>query len=91
MQLISMTKPVYPAEAKAQGIEGLVRVNVLIDPKGTVTEAIEVSGPQLLRAAALEAIRQWRYKPPGVPARVTANVNYKLACKEKSPEAKPTS
>lgn len=54
----------YPAEAKAKGIEGPVVMDVLIDSEGKVREAKLVSGPGGgLNEAALEAIRNFRFKP----------------------------
>jgi len=56
--------PVYPAEAKAAGIEGRVDVDLTINTEGRVTDARVVHSVPGLDAAALAAVRQWEFKPP---------------------------
>ncbi len=63
---ISDVKPVYPEEALKQGIQGVVIVEATIDEKGDVVAARALPGknPQpLLEAAALTAVRQWKFEP----------------------------
>ena len=55
--------PVYPPEAKANKIQGTVLLHVRIDKEGRVEKAEVVNGHPLLSQAALDAVRQWRYKP----------------------------
>ena len=55
--------PEYPAEAIAAGVEGEVTVRALVGPRGNVIDASVVSGPPLLREAALDAVGRWRYRP----------------------------
>jgi periplasmic protein TonB len=62
-KLISSTPPTYPVLAKAQHVEGNVRVDALVDEHGHVSVAKVVSGPTLLHQAAMDAIRQWKYEP----------------------------
>jgi TonB family protein len=81
--LISTVPPRYPSDAKARGIQGIVTIRVLVDKEGRVKSADVVSGDPLLRQAALDAVRQWRYKPStlgGAPAEaeVTANVSFTM-------------
>jgi TonB family protein len=61
-KLISQVHPVYPAEAKAQGIEGLVRLQAILGKDGKVEQLTVLEGPPVLAAAALEAVRQWQYQ-----------------------------
>ena len=81
--LIARVPPLYPLSAKARGIEGVVVIRVLIDKEGRVKRADVLNGDPLLTQAALDAVRQWRYKPStlgGAPAEaeVTANVVFTL-------------
>jgi len=81
--LLSPIRPVYPAIAKAAGISGTVVVEAVISRSGTVESLNVVSGPQMLRAAALDAIRTARYKPymlNGDPTEVqtTFTVNFRI-------------
>lgn len=58
----SRVQPVYPPAAKAAKVSGQVQVQVTINEKGEVADAQVISGPPLLRDAALEAARQWQFK-----------------------------
>jgi TonB family protein len=66
---VKKVQPPYPPAARAVGAQGAVQVQVLISETGDVIEATVVSGHQLLRAAALEAARQWRFQPTEVSAK----------------------
>jgi protein TonB len=57
--------PAYPAAAKRKGIQGLVLLRVEVDEGGEPlkVEVAETSGHALLDAAALDAVRRWRFEP----------------------------
>ena len=57
------TEPVYPEAAKAQNVHGVVNLLVTLDPQGRVVYAEVLSGPEVLRPAAIEAVKQWKYRP----------------------------
>ncbi|WP_334269808.1 energy transducer TonB [Edaphobacter sp. HDX4] len=81
--LLSPLHPVYPAIARATRTSGTVVVEALISKSGTVERLHVVSGPELLRTAALDAIRTARYRPfllNGDPTEVqtTITVNFTL-------------
>jgi TonB family protein len=81
VNLVEKVKPVYPASAKGSGIEGTVRINLTIGRDGRVREAEAISGHPQLVPAALDAVRQWVYKPTlidGQPAEVTTTVEVKF-------------
>lgn len=66
-------QPQYPPIAKAARAAGAVQVQVTISEEGRVIEAQVVSGHPLLRDAAVQAARQWLFKPTelsGVPVKV---------------------
>jgi TonB family protein len=70
---LNKVAPVYPAEAKAAGVSGKVQVQVTISEEGKVIEAIAISGPESLREAAVQAAKQWVFKPTkldGAPVKV---------------------
>ena len=54
--------PVYPPAAQAARIRGIVRLEVLIDRHGAVTQAKVISGPPELTQAARDAVMQWKYE-----------------------------
>ena len=61
--LIHRVEPRYPLIAKQLHIEGVVMVKAFISRDGVITRAVAESGPPLLVTVALEAVRQWRYRP----------------------------
>lgn len=70
----SKVVPPYPAAAKTARISGAVNVQVTIDESGRVISASAVSGPAILRQAAEQAARGWRFAPTtlsGQPVKVT--------------------
>ncbi len=68
-QVVKKAQPAYPAEARAAGVSGSVKVQVLISEKGHVIEATVLEGPEGLREAAIEAARQWVFKPATLSGR----------------------
>jgi len=81
--LLAPIQPVYPAIAKAAGISGTVVVEAIISKTGTIESLQVVSGPEMLRRAAIDAIRAARYRPfrlNGEPIEVqtTITVNFRL-------------
>jgi TonB family protein len=61
--LLYRVEPLYPREAKAHHIEGTVTIHLQIGTDGRVQNLRELSGPNLLVPAALEAAREWRFIP----------------------------
>jgi protein TonB len=62
-QLLVCVKPVYPPLAKAARISGVVELEAVIATSGRLAEIRVKSGHPLLVPAAVEAVRQWVYKP----------------------------
>lgn len=81
--LLAPIRPVYPAIARAAHVQGAVVVEAIISRTGTIESLHVVSGPLMLQAAALDAIRDARYRPyrlNGEPTEVqtTITVNFRL-------------
>ena len=79
----SRVDPIYPEDAKKQNLQGSVVLSAIISAEGTVEQLTAVSGPDVLKRAAIEAVRQWTYKPfelngKAVPVATTITVNFKL-------------
>jgi len=75
--LLSRVAPVYPEEAKRQGIQGTVKLHAVVDRNGLVKSAQPVSGPPILGVAVVKAVRQWRYtetKLAGQPVETEVDV-----------------
>jgi TonB family protein len=76
--IIQKLTPVYPAEAKANRVQGTVRFTVIIGKDGTVKSLTLVSGDPVLAQAAKDAVQKWVYKPTllnGDPVEVMTQVD----------------
>ena len=70
-------KPIYPAEALAAGVEGIVILEAIIAKDGSVQGAKVLRTIPVLEQAALEAVSQWQFTPTllnGVPVEVVMTV-----------------
>lgn len=80
--LIKRVKPVYPQAALAIHAQGAVQIEATVNKEGMVVNPKVLSGDSVLAQAALEAVRQWRYKPyylDGEPVEIKTQitVNFK--------------
>jgi protein TonB len=62
-KLLRKVIPVYPPLARSARISGVVRLIGTIAKDGTIQNLQLVSGHPMLAQAAMEAVRQWIYKP----------------------------
>jgi periplasmic protein TonB len=81
--LIAPIRPVYPSIARAAHVEGTVIVEAVISRSGTIESLHVLSGPMMLRSAAMDAIRAARYKPyrlngDAVDVQTTITVNFRM-------------
>lgn len=81
---IYQPKPEYPQIARSVHVQGTVRLEVVIGTDGAIQEVKLISGHPLLINSAINAVRQWRYKPTlltGQPVEVETevDVNFNLA------------
>jgi len=75
--LIYRVQPEYPALARQVRIQGLVVLRAIISRDGTIENLQALSGHPLLIPSALNAVRQWRYRPyvlNGEPVEVETEV-----------------
>jgi len=82
-KLIHQVTPIYPPLARQARISGVVRLEAIIDRTGVIQSLQVMSGHPLLVKAALEAVRQWVYRPTllnGEPVEVLTQieVHFKL-------------
>ena len=61
--LIYKVQPVYPPLARQARIQGSVLLRAIISRRGTIEDLSVISGHPMLVGAAIEAVRQWRYRP----------------------------
>jgi TonB family protein len=62
-RIVSRAKPLYPEEARLSGKQGMVVLDAIIAPEGTVKQLQPVSGDDLLMKSAEEAVRSWKFMP----------------------------
>jgi periplasmic protein TonB len=82
-QLIYKVTPLYPAIAVAVRAEGTVVLQAMISKSGTIENLRVVSGPPMLQQAAMDAVKQWRYRPyaldgQAVEVETTVNVVFSM-------------
>jgi TonB family protein len=61
-KIIRRSEPDYPELAAKMSLHGIVKIKALIARDGTVTALVCIGGHPVLAAAALEAVRTWRYE-----------------------------
>ena len=81
--LISKAPIVYPIDAKKAHVSGTVVLQATISTDGLIEDLQVVSGPEMLQQAALDSVRQWRYRPyllndAPVEVRTTINIIFTL-------------
>jgi protein TonB len=79
--LIHRVEPIYPSIAKQARIQGLVLLRATISKDGSIENLQLLSGHPMLARAAIEAVRQWRYRPyylNGDPVEVETQVTVKF-------------
>jgi periplasmic protein TonB len=82
--LVKRIQPAYPPLARQARIQGQVMLQAVISKDGSIENLRLISGHPMLAPAALEAVKQWRYKPymlNGEPVEVetTVMVNFTLS------------
>jgi TonB family protein len=81
--ILAKAVPIYPPDAKKAKIQGKVVLSVVISKAGNVEYVRVLSGPQELQQSAIDAVRQWTYKPyllngNAVEVKTTINIIYNL-------------
>ena len=74
--------PVYPQTARTVRMSGIVKVDVVVDEQGKVSEVQKTSGPQMLQRAASDAIKKWKFKPfthNGQPTKATGFISFNFS------------
>jgi len=90
--VISQVEPVYPELARQARIQGVVVLEAEISREGTVENLKVVTGHPLLTQAAIDAVKQWRYKPimlNGQPVPVVTTITVNFAFSAGGPRVNP--
>jgi periplasmic protein TonB len=75
--LVKRVDPEYPFEARRKRMHGSVVLHIVITKAGDVATVELVVGDPLFAAAAMDAVKQWKYKPyllDGIPIEVDTQV-----------------
>jgi protein TonB len=81
-KLLKRVEPAYPEAAKANGIQGTVALEIVVDTDGKVMETEVKKSVPLLDEAAVTAVSQWEYTRTllnGQPVEVVLTVTVKFA------------
>ncbi len=81
--LLYRVEPDYPEQARDQHIEGPVKLEIRINADGVVQQVRLVSGEEILGRAAIDAVKQWRFKPHAINGQfvemeTTITLNFRL-------------
>lgn len=79
--LVYQIDPEYPAEAREQGLAGIVTLEITIADTGFVRTAKVLSGSHLLARSAVQAVKKWVYEPAmvnGKPVSVTTSLEFQF-------------
>ncbi|MFZ0317694.1 MAG: energy transducer TonB [Candidatus Sulfotelmatobacter sp.] len=84
--IVSRVSPIYPPEARRARISGTVIMKAIINETGDVASLELISGHPMLAPAAMDAVKQWKYKPylvngKAVVVDTQVQVNFALAGK----------
>jgi len=76
-RIVTKVEPIYPEAARKAGLQGLVVMDAVIAPDGTVKRLRPVSGPDLLAQSATAAVKSWKFEPylsSGKPVEVETTI-----------------
>jgi TonB family protein len=84
-KLVKQVNPVYPEEARKNGVEGVVILEAKADEQGNVVDARVLRSAAGLDGAAVDAVKQWKYEPmiiDGKPRKVIFTVTVRFSLKD---------
>jgi TonB family protein len=88
LELIKKVKPDYPPAAAPDKLQGQVIVRIVVNEAGDVDSAEVISGNPVLAAAAVDAVKQWKFKPfikNGQPVKAAVKLPFDFAPPEEPP------
>ena len=75
-KLIRQVTPDYPWDLKRASIGGMVRLNVVVSPGGSVNSVLVVGGNPILAECAIKAVKKWKYTTADTETNVRVNVAF---------------
>ena len=75
-KVLSQVAPLYPPDLKRAAIGGVVRLDIIVNPRGAVDFVQVVGGNPILAEAATRAVKQWKYV--AAPSSTNIRVNFRF-------------
>jgi TonB family protein len=75
-KLIRQVSPDYPGDLKRAFIGGMVRLDIVVSPGGSVNTISVLGGNPILADCAVRAVKKWRYTPADAETNVRVNVKF---------------
>ena len=75
-KVIRQVSPDYPGDLKRAFIGGMVRLDIVVSPGGSVNTISVVGGNPILADCAVRAVKKWRYTPADAETNVRVNVKF---------------
>ena len=75
-KIVSRVEPEYPETLKRLYIGGIVRVEAVVSPKGSVESTQLLGGSPILGQSAMKAIKQWKYAPASATEKVVVQLEF---------------
>ena len=75
-KVITRVEPEYPEALKRLYIGGVVRLEVLVAPNGTVKSTKLLGGSPILGQSTMKAVKQWKYAPAATEATLTVKLEF---------------
>jgi len=61
--LVHRVEPAYPPQAREENLQGIIAVDIVVGPDGSVRSVRALNGPDVLARAAMDALRWWKFEP----------------------------
>jgi len=75
-KLVSRVEPDYPWDLRRAHIGGIVRMDVVVSPRGSVDTIDVIGGNPILAETASKAVKRWKYAPADAETVVRINVEF---------------
>lgn len=75
-KLVTEVPPEYPPELKRAAIGGVVRLDIIVTPHGTVDHILVAGGNPILAEAATRAVKRWKYAPASSTTNIRVNFHF---------------
>ena len=75
-RLVFRVEPVYNPELKRHYIGGIVRLKIVISPRGTVETISPIGGNPALVESSVKAVKNWKYAPADSETEMQLNINF---------------